>query len=76
MALSYFRRRKHDDCIELCTKLLDKNPYDQAAWSLKTRALTEQVYIDEVEMEEIGIAEMLMDENSVAQVSRPGNLWH
>ena len=35
------------------------------------RALTEQVYVDEVEIDEDGIAEM-MDENSVAQISRPG----
>ena len=35
------------------------------------RALTEQVFVDEVEMEDDGIAEML-DENAVAQVTRPG----
>lgn len=35
------------------------------------RALTEQVYVDEVEIDEDGIAEML-DENAVAQISRPG----
>ncbi len=35
------------------------------------RALTEQVYVDEVENDEEGIAEML-DDNSTAQVSRPG----
>lgn len=44
----------------------------QAAWTLKTRALTEQVYVDEVEVDEEGLAEMLMDDNSIAQVSRPG----
>lgn len=44
----------------------------QAAWSLKTRALTEQVYVDEVENDEEGIAEMLMDDNAIANVARPG----
>lgn len=44
----------------------------QAAWTLKTRALTEQVYVDEVEVDEEGIAEMLMDDNAIAQVARPG----
>ena len=39
---------------------------------MKTRALTEQVYVDEVEVDEEGIAEMLMDDNAIAQVSRPG----
>ena len=40
----------------------------QAAWCLKTRALTEQVYVDEVDVDEQGIAEMLMDDNAVAQL--------
>ena len=44
----------------------------QAAWTLKTRALTEQVYVDEIEVDEEGIAEMLMDDNAIAQVARPG----
>ena len=39
---------------------------------MKTRALTEQVYVDEVDVDEEGLAEMLMDDNSIAQVSRPG----
>jgi len=37
---------------------------------LKLRALTEQTYIDEVEYDEEGLAEMLMDENTIAQVAR------
>lgn len=41
----------------------------QAAWSLKTRALTEMVYIDEVEVDHEGIAEMMLDESSIAQVA-------
>uniref|UniRef100_A0A803W1L6 Tetratricopeptide repeat domain 8 n=1 Tax=Ficedula albicollis TaxID=59894 RepID=A0A803W1L6_FICAL len=44
----------------------------QAAWSLKTRALTEMVYVDEIDMDQEGIAEMILDENAVAQVARPG----
>ena len=40
----------------------------QSAWCLKTRALTEQVYVDEVDVDEQGIAEMLMDDNAVAQL--------
>lgn len=42
----------------------------QSAWCLKTRALTEQVYVDEVDVDEQGIAEMLMDDNAVAQLPR------
>lgn len=46
----------------------------QAAWSLKTRALTEMVYIDEVEVDQEGIAEMMLDESSIAQVARKSEL--
>ena len=42
----------------------------KGAWLLKTRALTEQVYVDEVEVDEEGIAEILMDDTSIAQISR------
>ena len=43
----------------------------QAAWTLKMRALTQQVYVDEVEAAEESVAEML-DENAISQISRPG----
>ncbi|KAI0220196.1 Tetratricopeptide repeat protein 8 [Lamellibrachia satsuma] len=72
LACSFFRRKKFQECVDLCTQLLEKNPYDQASWTLKTRALTEQVYVDEVEVDEEGIAEILMDDNAIAQVARPG----
>ena len=117
LAMSFYRRRKFEECAEVCTQLLKKNPYDQvvhflrnpkkvplittlnylkqtytrtlliflfsealfyecffvfdqASWCLKTRALTEQVYVDEVDVDEEGIAEMLMDDNAVAQLPR------
>jgi len=44
----------------------------QAAWFLKARALTEQTYVDEVEFEEEGIAELFMDDTAIADVARPG----
>jgi len=72
MANSFYRRRRLDNCIEVCDRILQKNPYDQAAWMLKTRALTEQMYVDEVEVDEEGIAEVLLDDTAIAQVARPG----
>jgi tetratricopeptide repeat protein 8 len=36
------------------------------------KALTEQVYVDDIEAEEEGIAEALMDTDTIAQVARPG----
>ncbi|MBZ3882550.1 Tetratricopeptide repeat protein 8 [Sciurus carolinensis] len=82
LAWSYFRRRKFQLCADLCTQMLEKSPYDQepapefpvsqAAWILKARALTEMVYIDEIDVDQDGIAEMILDENAIAQVPRPG----
>eukprot|EP00040_Diaphanoeca_grandis_P027781 m.158963 g.158963 ORF g.158963 m.158963 type:complete len:509 (-) comp31114_c0_seq2:72-1598(-) len=72
IAMSLLRRRKFEGCIDVCTKLLTKNPLDRAAWSLKARALTEQVYVDEIEMEEEGMAEMMLDDNKTAAAARPG----
>uniref|UniRef100_A0A4X2L275 Tetratricopeptide repeat domain 8 n=1 Tax=Vombatus ursinus TaxID=29139 RepID=A0A4X2L275_VOMUR len=72
LAWSYFRRRKFQQCADLCTQVLEKAPYDQAAWILKTRALTEMVYVDEIDVDQEGIAEMVLDENAIAQVARPG----
>ena len=43
LAILRYQRREYDDCIEVCSKILEKNPYDEAIWSLKTRALTAQV---------------------------------
>ncbi|KAM6131356.1 tetratricopeptide repeat protein 8 isoform 1-T1 [Pterocles gutturalis] len=82
-AWSYFRRRKFRQCSDLCSQLLQTPPAEQvapdseysvfqAAWSLKTRALTEMVYVDEIDMDQEGIAEMMLDENAIAQVARPG----
>lgn len=56
LAHSRLRRRKFDDCIDVCTSVLNCNPYDQAVWYLKTRALTLKQWIDDSELEEEGIA--------------------
>ncbi|XP_047002397.1 tetratricopeptide repeat protein 8 [Schistocerca americana] len=72
IALSSYRRRKYDQCASLCTELLEKNPYDQAIWTLKMKALTEQVYVDDIEAEEEGMADAILDDDIIAQVPRPG----
>ena len=43
LALLYQKQHRYEKCVDVCTELLDKNPYDEAVWSLKTRALTAQV---------------------------------
>ncbi|CAN0211296.1 unnamed protein product [Ascophyllum nodosum] len=66
------RRRRHRDCIDICSDLLSENSGDQAVWYLKCRALTQEQYLDDTEMEELGAAELLMDENATAEAPRPG----
>jgi hypothetical protein len=39
---------------------------------LKMRALTLQVYVDDIEGEEEGIAETLLDNDTIAAMPRPG----
>eukprot|EP00741_Cyanophora_paradoxa_P011225 tig00020554_g10845.t1 len=71
-ALSKFRRRKFDACVDICTELLNRNPYDQAIWYVKARALTAKAWIDDTEIEDEGVAELLLDENKTASLPRPG----
>eukprot|EP00937_MAST-01D_sp_MAST-1D-sp2_P008212 g8212.t1 len=71
-AMSCMRRRCFQDCIDVCTGLLMQNPRDLAVWSLKTHALASLTWIDDTEMEEEGLGEILLDENAVASVPRPG----
>ena len=44
------------------------NNWLQAAWLLKIRALVEESYTDEADLEEEGMADILMDENATAQI--------
>lgn len=72
LAASKLRRKHYDECIEICNVLLSKNNLDQAAWFLKCRALTLKCWIDDLEIDEEGMADLLLDENTVAAVPRPG----
>ena len=72
LALSKLRRRHYDDSIQICSKLLHENNRDQAVWYIKTRALTLSSWVDDTDLEEEGVAEMLLDDNAVASAPRPG----
>lgn len=71
LALSLYRRRHYDKCADICTNILEKQPLDQAAWCLKMRALTQRVYVDDIESEEFPEADFL-DDVAVATAPRPG----
>ncbi|XGW06040.1 hypothetical protein V3C99_016406 [Haemonchus contortus] len=71
-ALRLYRNNQIQACEEECTKLLRKNPLDQAAWALKLSCLTDPVYVDELDNDELGIAETFLDQNVIAPNARPG----
>ncbi|CAI4225058.1 unnamed protein product [Auanema sp. JU1783] len=71
-ALRLYHVNRIQEAEEQCTKLLTKNPLDQAAWALKLACLTEGTYVDELENEDIGIAETFLDQNVIAPSARPG----
>lgn len=54
-AVSLYRRRKYDLCIEICNSLLQKNPHLQGPWELKMRSMTQRVYVDDIEADD-GVA--------------------
>lgn len=70
-ALSLFRKRQFIECADVCTELLEKQPYDQAVWTLKMRALTQKIYVDDIESEEFSEGDFL-DDTRVATAPRPG----
>ena len=72
LATSRLRRRRYDECIALCDELLGQNAYDSAVWYLKCRALTRRDWIDDTEVEEEGVAEVLLDDNAISSMPRPG----
>lgn len=72
LALSRLRRRRFDDSIAGCTEQLAINPLDKAVWFIKLRALTGKAFVDDMDMEEEGVAEILMDDNAMSKAPRPG----
>eukprot|EP00501_MAST-03F_sp_TOSAG23-6_P001277 GSMAST32.ASY1.ANO1.1325.1 assembled CDS len=72
LAASKLRRRHYDECIDICTKILVKNPLDKAVWFMKCRALTLKTWVDDTDMEEEGVGDLLLDENAVHSMPRPG----
>jgi tetratricopeptide repeat protein 8 len=48
----------------------------KAVWYLKCRALTEKIWIDDTELEEQGVAEILLDDNAIASMPRLESPFH
>ncbi|XP_055542257.1 tetratricopeptide repeat protein 8 isoform X2 [Wyeomyia smithii] len=70
-AVSLFRRRKYDECIEVCNELLQNNALHQGPWELKMRSMTQRVYIDDIEADD-DVPEDILDTQTIATAPRPG----
>ncbi len=70
LAYSRLKRKRIAGAVAICDKILTKTPLknsgqygiDEAAWLMKCRALSEEVSIDDTEMEEETVGELLMDD--------------
>ncbi|KAM3134238.1 hypothetical protein pb186bvf_013658 [Paramecium bursaria] len=72
IAVSRYRRRKYQSAIDLCDEMLKQNNLDQSVWILKCSSLIRNVYIDDIEVDEEGVGDILMDENALNPIARPG----
>lgn len=61
-AISLFRRRKYDECIDICSSLLQNNGSHTGAWQLKMRAMIQRVYVDDIEADDgvVGIYKIIL----------------
>lgn len=51
-AISLFRRKKFEECVNVCNELLQKNPQLKGPWELKMRAMIQRVYVDDIEADD------------------------
>lgn len=52
LAISLFRRKKFEECINVCNDLLQKNQQHKGPWELKMRAMIQRVYVDDIEADD------------------------
>lgn len=63
-ALSLFRLRQYEQCIEICNQMLVTEQTLQGPWELKMRAMTQRVYVDDIEAEEDAVTGSIDCEHS------------
>eukprot|EP00039_Didymoeca_costata_P031073 m.32998 g.32998 ORF g.32998 m.32998 type:complete len:502 (-) comp8476_c0_seq3:215-1720(-) len=72
LAQGFLRRKKCKEASDICTRILEQQPSNKAAWFIKVRAETQMLVTDETELEEEGMADAVMDDNATAETARPG----
>lgn len=71
-AVSLYRRRKYDLCIDVCNSLLQNNPTLVGPWELKMNAMTQRVYIDDIEADDGVTLDDDLDTAAMATAPKPG----
>ena len=73
--------RKHVRfCVRVCKHQIEnvryhlhEHPMNAKSWDEpETKALTKKAYIDDLEIDEEGVADILMDDNAINKAPRPG----
>ncbi|XP_037024472.1 tetratricopeptide repeat protein 8 [Bradysia coprophila] len=72
LAISLYRRRKYDECIEMCNTLLKNNSFHKGPWELKMRSMTNRVYVDDIEADDGIVENDPFDTNQLATAARAG----
>lgn len=75
LALAHYKRRQYTKSGELCETMLAQHPKDQAALLLQCRARSGAVGLstgDQCELEEEGVADLMLDDHIVSSNPRPG----
>lgn len=71
-ALSFYRLRKFNQCVQVCTEILLQDDQHQAAWVLKLRALTQQVAFDDLDVMDTLTDSSSAADNQWTKTARPG----
>jgi tetratricopeptide repeat protein 8 len=72
LAMSRFKRNKFEECIILCDELTKLNEKDLAAQLLKTHAIRRKNHIDDLEIDDEGLGDKLLDEHKISNQAKPG----
>lgn len=72
LAVSRFKRNRFDECIKLCDEMLKLNENDFAVQILRTHALRKKNQVDDLEIDEEGLGDKLLDEHKILSNAKPG----
>ncbi len=72
LAMSRFKRNRFDECIKLCDEILKENEADLFTQVLKTHAIRRKNYVDDLELDDEGLGDKILDDHKISNQARPG----